>query len=118
MSLKQEIFKKFNVLWTLKMLLCAGVPIDETEPPNPNFIFSFEESLLTRFLDYYIWRQSGTNEADVTTNPDRLPQTMVSFGAHLRNRLHYRMEKNELDINPILLSNPTLPPSQNQSKYI
>lgn len=102
---------------TLNISLFSGVPIDETEPPNLFFIFSFEESLLTRFLDYYIWRQSGTNEADVTTNPDRLPQTIISFGAHLRNRLYYRMEKNELDINPILLGNPVLPPSQDQSKY-
>jgi len=102
----------------LSILLCAGIPIDEIEPPNPYFTFSFEESLLTRFLDYYIWRQSGINEGDVTTNPDRLPLTMISFGTHLRNRLYYRMERKELEINPILLSNPALPPSQDQSKSI
>lgn len=86
-----------------------GAPITEPEPPNPHFMFSFEELLLNRFLDYYLWAQGPTDETDVTTDPDRLPLTIQAFGSHLRNRLYYQLERDELKINPILLTDPALP---------
>lgn len=86
-----------------------GAPITEPEPPNPHFMFSFEELLLNRFLDYYLWAQGPTDETDVTTDPDRLPLTIQAFGSHIRNRLYYQLERDELKINPILLTDPALP---------
>ena len=65
--------------------------------------------LLNRFLDYYFWSQGDTDETDATTDPERFPLTIQAFGAHLRNRLYYQLERDELKINPILLTDPALP---------
>jgi len=86
-----------------------GIPITDPEPPNPHFFLSFEELLLNRFVDYYIWSTGPTDEADVTTEPDRMPLTMKAFGAHVRNRIYYRLDRDELRINPVLLTQPELP---------
>lgn len=94
-----------------------GAPITEPEPPNPYFMFSFEELLLNRFLDYYLWAQGPTDETDVTTDPERLPLTMQAFGSHLRNRLYYQLERDELKINPILLTDPALPTDSNINTF-
>lgn len=96
------------------MELKNGIPITEPEPPNPHFFLSFEELLLNRFVDYYIWSTGPTDEADVTTEPDRMPLTMKAFGAHVRNRIYYRLDRDELRINPVLLTQPELP---NSSTY-
>lgn len=86
-----------------------GVPITEPEPPNPHFMLSFEEQLLNRFIDYFLWIQGPTEEADVTTDPERMPLTIQAFGGHVRNRIYYRLERDELRINPILLTDFALP---------
>lgn len=94
-----------------------GAPITEPEPPNPHFIFSFEELLLNRFLDYYIWTTSDTDETDVTTDWDRMPLTIQAFGAHLRNRIYYQLEHDDLQINPIILTDPALPEKSSNINY-
>jgi len=94
-----------------------GIPLEEPEPPNPHFIFSFEEMLYNRFVDYYFWTKGPTEEADITMLDDRISTTIEAASAHLRNRLYYRLEKEEDLLNPILLTDPKLPekPSGNES---
>lgn len=88
-----------------------GVPITEPEPPNPHFMFSFEELLLNRFIDYYFWTQGPSEETDVTTDINRIDLTIQAFGSHLRNRIYYQLEHDELKVNPILLTDPAIPES-------
>ena len=81
-----------------------GVPITEPEPPNPHYPLSFEELLVNRFVDYLFWTRGPTDEADVTVHPSRINMTSEAFGGHLRNRIYYRLERDELHLNPILLT--------------
>lgn len=86
-----------------------GMPITQPEPPNPHFIFSFEELLLNRFIDYFMWTQGPSDETDQTFDADKIDVTIKSLGAHIRNRLYYQLDHDQLDINPILLTDPALP---------
>ena len=44
---------------------------------------------------------------------------MIALGAHLRNRINYRLENRALKINPILLTDPALLPiSKGEIKFI
>ena len=94
-----------------------GMPLEEPEPPNPHFIFSFEEMLYNRFIDYYFWTKGPTQEADVTMLYDNITLTIKAVSAHLLTRLYYRLEKEEDLLNPILLTDPRLPekPSGNKN---
>ena len=42
---------------------------------------------------------------------------MQAFGSHLRNRLYYQLERDELKINPILLTDPALPTDSNINTF-
>ena len=88
-----------------------GIPITELEPPNPNYKLSYEELLVTRFIDYYVWTLGGSSEIDSTFTRPRIDQTIEAFDGYVRNRLYYRLGREELDINPILLKDPALPPN-------
>jgi len=88
-----------------------GIPVTELEPPNPNYKLSYEELLVTRFIDYYVWTLGGSSEIDSTFTRPRIDQTIEAFDGYVRNRLYYRLGREELDINPILLKDPALPPN-------
>lgn len=90
-----------------------GVPITEPEPPNPKYTFSYDELLLNRFIDYFFWLNGMTDEGDATTDPDRIGLTMQALGSHIRNRIYYQLEHNDLRINPILLTDPAIPEGNN-----
>jgi len=82
--------------------LKGGSPIVELTPPDPNYTYSFEEVLVTRFIDYYIWEQSGSKEIDNTFKPSKLNLTINGLVGHLRNRINYRVDHGELGINSIM----------------
>jgi hypothetical protein len=88
-----------------------GIPVTELEPPNPNYKLSYEELLVTRFIDYYVWSLGGSSEIDSTFTRPRIDQTIEAFDGYVRNRLYYRLGREELDINPILLKDPAMPPN-------
>lgn len=87
-----------------------GVPIVELQPPNPHFVYSYEELLVTRFIDYFIWARNGGDEVDTTFYPERFDQTVDSFAGYIRHRLYYRLDRNQLFMNPIILTDPKIPP--------
>ena len=87
-----------------------GLPITELKPPNPHFMFSYEELLVTRFIDYYIWARNGGEEVDVVFWPDQLDNTLFRFIGWIQHRLHYRLDNRQLFVNPIILTDPKIPP--------